>query len=171
MPAPLYLYPTDTATPVPSKLFVSERLKMAQREREPGCAETETYEIIAGTYKRERTVKNAKYSIPKWVTLSMGCRHGDSLHREPVKTSHQEILPRGIHRIAGKVRRGLRPAIHFQNGRRMIFRICRPDGAGYCIGPDFYKDAAPTALNIRGPSHDHVLFVRLFGFLRPSRVA
>ncbi|MGD0351105.1 MAG: hypothetical protein ABSB84_12450 [Verrucomicrobiota bacterium] len=37
------------------------------------------------------------------------------------KKSREEIVPRGIHRAVGKVRCGLRPAIHFQNRRGMIF--------------------------------------------------
>ena len=32
----------------------------------------------------------------------------------------------------------------------MIFRICRPYGAGYFIGSGFYKDVAPTALPVAG---------------------
>jgi hypothetical protein len=37
----------------------------AQQEREPGRTETETNEIGAGTNRRERTVKNAMYFIPR----------------------------------------------------------------------------------------------------------
>jgi hypothetical protein len=71
---------------------------------------------------------------------------GDSLHREPAKTSREEIIPRGICRVAGKVRRGIRPTIHFQNRRGMIFRICRSYGAWEIMTVCFYKDVVPTAL-------------------------
>jgi REP element-mobilizing transposase RayT len=46
-------------------------------------------------------------------------------HHAKKSFREEEVVSRGICRVAGKVRRGIRPAIHFQICRGMICGICR----------------------------------------------
>jgi hypothetical protein len=156
---------------VSTRLYVDFSEGADPEERPPAHAGWVTAGCVAlgigsGCQGELRTIHQRAEMVRPTVLVAGGFRrlflfalasgHGQSLHPRPKAAPRAAILPRRIRPIPGKVRRGLRRTVCFQNARRIMGGGRRREIRGATKialltelknsfgGGGFYKDIAPN---------------------------